>query len=543
MRTYMMAQLTAPVAGLSVLLLGLAVVAAWYVQDMQARASGPIASSVASVTAAQEFEIVIREVTDILYRAIIHLQDRELEERLPWLRRRADEALAHAEEAARTDTEQQLIVRVREGYQHFFAEYDRIRAHPPPQGRYPEISRLLDTVLSEEILKPIHEYLRHNEVMLKQASATNEHLAQRLSIGLLVVGLLGSIGGLLGGWVIAGGVRRALVENEMQWLLTVERLDEVLQQSGQAVEGVAEGDDPLARFQASLAAVLQRLQQTQRDALRAEQLAWMGRMAASIAHEIRNPLMAIKLLIQTAGERPGGPHLRPRDFQVLEEEIARLEQIVAGFLDFARPPRPHPQAVDVVAAAAAALESIRPKAESQNVALRLDGGELPLVVQVDPNQLRQVLLNLLFNALEAQPDGGEIEVSVRLDRLTPAQPHWLLSVADRGPGLPEVGERIFEPFVSTKESGLGLGLSICRRIAEMHGGTLTAENRPGGGAVFTVRLPCQPLLTPPGGTREGTGEAARLQAGRTPGTTLAAPALPHPHPDRLTPTRSVAEQA
>lgn len=543
MRTYMMAQLTAPVAGLSVLLLGLAVVAAWYVQDMQARASGPIASSVASVTAAQEFEIVIREVTDILYRAIIHLQDRELEERLPWLRRRADEALAHAEEAARTDTEQQLIVRVREGYQHFFAEYDRIRAHPPPQGRYPEISRLLDTVLSEEILKPIHEYLRHNEVMLKQASATNEHLAQRLSIGLLVVGLLGSIGGLLGGWVIAGGVRRALMENEMQWLLTVERLDEVLQQSGQAVAAPAKGDDPLARFQASLAAVLQRLQQTQRDALRAEQLAWMGRMAASIAHEIRNPLMAIKLLIQTAGERPGGPHLRPRDFQVLEEEIARLEQIVAGFLDFARPPRPHPQAVDVVAAAAAALESIRPKAESQNVALRLDGGELPLVVQVDPNQLRQVLLNLLFNALEAQPDGGEIEVSVRLDRLTPAQPHWLLSVADRGPGLPEVGERIFEPFVSTKESGLGLGLSICRRIAEMHGGTLTAENRPGGGAVFTVRLPCQPLLTPPGGTREGPGEAARLEAGRTPGTTLAAPALPHPHPDRLTPTRSVAEQA
>jgi len=543
MRTYMMAQLTAPVAGLSVLLLGLAVVAAWYVQDMQARASGPIASSVASVTAAQEFEIVIREVTDILYRAIIHLQDRELEERLPWLRRRADEALAHAEEAARTDTEQQLIVRVREGYQHFFAEYDRIRAHPPPQGRYPEISRLLDTVLSEEILKPIHEYLRHNEAMLKQASATNEHLAQRLSIGLLVVGLFGSIGGLLGGWVIAGGVRRALVENEMQWLLTVERLDEVLQQSGQAVEGVAEGDDPLARFQASLAAVLQRLQQTQRDALRAEQLAWMGRMAASIAHEIRNPLMAIKLLIQTAGERPGGPHLRPRDFQVLEEEIARLEQIVAGFLDFARPPRPHPQAVDVVAAAAAALESIRPKAESQNVALHLDGGDLPLVVQVDPNQLRQVLLNLLFNALEAQPDGGEIEVSVRLDRLTPAQPHWLLSVADRGPGLPEVGERIFEPFVSTKESGLGLGLSICRRIAEMHGGTLTAENRPGGGAVFTLRLPCQPSLAPPNGTREGTGEAERLEAAPTPRAPVPAPALPRPRPDRQPPPRPIAEQA
>jgi signal transduction histidine kinase len=538
----MMAQLTAPVAGLSVLLLGLAVVAAWYVQDMQARASGPIASSVASVTAAQEFEIIIREVTDVLYRAIVHLQDRELEERLPRLRRRADEALAHAEEAARSDTEQQLILRVREGYRHFFAEYDRIRVHPPPQGRYPEISKLMDTVLSEEILKPIHEYLRHNEAILKQASATNQQLAQRLSIGLLAVGLFGCIGGLLGGWVIAGTVRRALLENEIQWLLTVERLEEVLHQSGQAVELPAASDDPLARFQASLAAVLQRLRQTQQDALRAEQLAWMGRMAASIAHEIRNPLMTIKLLIQKAGERPDGPHLRPRDFQVLEEEIARLEQIVAGFLDFARPPRPHPQATDVVAATAAALESIRLKAESQNVTLHLDSGELPLVVQVDPNQFRQVLLNLLLNALEAQPEGGEIQVSIRLDRLTPSQPHWCLSVADRGPGLPEVGDRIFEPFVSTKESGLGLGLSICRRIAEMHGGTLTAAPRPGGGAIFTLRLPCQPPHSALSETSSAKGLAPSLPLEPSQPYRLPGAEADRPSPSRSSDSRSLAQE-
>ncbi|MCS7021160.1 MAG: ATP-binding protein [Gemmataceae bacterium] len=492
MRPVGWARLTAPIAALSVLLLVLAVVAAWYVQDMQARASGPIANSVASVTAAQEFEISIREVADVFYRAIIHLQDKELEERLPRLRRRADEALAHAEEAARTDIEQQLIARTREGYRHFFAEYDRLRTDPPPQGRYLEIIKLLDTVLSEEILKPIHEYLRYNDTVLKQASQTNQQLARRLSIGLLAVGLFGSIGGLLGGWVIAGAVRRALLEQEMQLLLTAEQLDQVLHPSGHEEGAVVRSPDPLTRFHVAVAAVLQRLRDTQRDALRAEQLAWMGRMAAGIAHEIRNPLMAIKLLIQAAGERPGGPHLRPRDFQVLEEEIARLEQIVSGFLDFARPARPNPQAVDVVALASTVLDSIRPKAEAQNVALVLEGGELPLVVQADPHQLRQVLLNLLFNALEAQPDGGEIRLAVRLDRLNPALPHWMLTVADRGPGLPEVGERIFEPFVSTKESGLGLGLSICRRIAEMHGGTLTAASRPGGGAVFTLRLPCQP---------------------------------------------------
>lgn len=519
MRSLVIARLTAPIAVLSVLLLLSAVVAAWYVQDMQARASGPIASSVASVTAAQEFEISIREVADVFYRAIIHLQDKELEERLPRLRRRADEALAHAEEAARTEVEQVLIARAREGYRHFFAEYDRLRTDPPPQGRYLEIIKLLDTVLSEEILRPIHEYLRHNEASLRQASQTNQQLARRLSIGLVAVGLFGSIGGLLGGWVIAAAVRRALLESEMQLLLTAEQLDQALHPTGREGKPSASTADPLTRFHVSVAAILQRLRDTQRDALRAEQLAWMGRMAAGIAHEIRNPLMAIKLLIQAAGERPGGPQLRPRDFQVLEEEITRLEQIVAGFLDFARPTRPNPQAVDAVELTRAVLDSLRPKADAQNIALHLDGGELPLVVQVDPNQFRQVLLNLLLNALDAQPDGGEIRVGLRWDRSDPAQPHWLLTVADRGPGLPELGERIFDPFVSTKESGLGLGLSICRRIAEMHGGTLTAAPRAGGGAVFTLRLPCQPPA-PPG------GHVAPTTTATSPATPLPPPTVP-----------------
>lgn len=492
MHSLVVARLTAPITALSVLLLVLAVVAAWYVQDMQARASGPIASSVASVTAAQEFEIRIREVADVFYRAIIHLQDKELEERLPRFRKRAEEALAHAEAAALTASEQALIARARQGYEHFFAEYDRLRTAPPPQGRYLEIIKLLDTVLTEEILRPIHEYLRYNEANLRQASITNQQLARRLSIGLVAVGLFGSVGGLLGGWVIAAAVRRAWLEREMQLLLTAEQLDQALHPVRQPAAAFSASDgDPLARFHVSVAEIVQRLQQTQRDALRAEQLAWMGRMAAGIAHEIRNPLMAIKLLIQAAADRPGGPQLRPRDFQVLEEEIARLEQIVAGFLDFARPARPNPQTVDVSELVRGVITSILPKAEAQNVAVHLEGSNLPLVVTVDPNQLRQVLLNLLLNALEAQPDGGEIRVALHWERHDPSQPHWVLTVADRGPGLPDLGERIFEPFVSTKESGVGLGLSICRRIAEMHGGTLTARSRPEGGALFTLRLPCQ----------------------------------------------------
>ncbi len=109
-------------------------------------------------------------------------------------------------------------------------------------------------------------------------------------------------------------------------------------------------------------------------------------------------------------------------------------------------------------------------------------------VAVDPGQFRQVLLNLLLNALDAMPAGGTIEVVVGVN----GDGTLTLQVADRGCGLPPaLGERIFDPFTTTKETGVGLGLSICRRIAAAHGGSLTAANRPGGGAVFTLGLPTE----------------------------------------------------
>jgi signal transduction histidine kinase len=212
-------------------------------------------------------------------------------------------------------------------------------------------------------------------------------------------------------------------------------------------------------------------------------------MAAGIAHEVRNPLMAIKLLVQATAAPRAGHGFRPRDLQVLEEEIVRLEQIISSFLDFARPPRPEKRPVDVRQLAEAAADGVRARAEAQGVAVGVAGPPGPVVVAADANQLRQVVYNLLFNAIDALPDGGAVTVRAGVED-GPAGPGLVLAVEDDGPGLPPgLGDRIFEPFVSTKETGLGLGLSICRRIVESHGGTLTAADRPGGGAAFTVRLP------------------------------------------------------
>lgn len=480
-------RLTVPIAAVSVLLLILAIAAAWSVRDMQARASGPIASSVFSVTAAQELEISMREVFALCNRYLVTL-DRKYLERVPELKQRTADALANAETAANLQSEQALMHRMCQGYTHFFAEFDKVLRNPPPQGLYPRIIELIDTVLTKEVLDPTHEYLRLNEKILTQASETNQQVANWLTIGLLTVGLCGSAGGLLAGWVIAATVRRSLRRTEERLRATARQLDAAVPGN----EGVDDllPDDTIERMSVSVSAVLQRLRQTERDALRAEQLAWVGQMAAGIAHEIRNPLAAIKLLVQAASDRPGGPALRPRDFRVLEEEIARLETIVAGFLDFARPPRPDPRAVDVIDLTAKVIDGLEVRSELQGVTIAVESTKEPVIARADPNQLRQVLLNLLFNAFDAQPRGGNVQVVAKIDQTNPTGQQLLVTVQDSGPGLPpDVGDRIFEPFVSTKESGLGLGLSICRRIAEAHGGTLTAANRPEGGATFTLRIP------------------------------------------------------
>lgn len=478
-------RLTAPVAVLALLLLVIAIGSAWYVRTLQRSASDLIASNVASMQAAQELEISLREVRTQFTRYLI-TQDESHLKPIPRQKQRTADALAAAEQAAVTPEEVQLMKRVRVGYEHFFAEYERVLAERG-EWKYPKIFELTDAVFEKEILEPAHEYLRLNEGGLTSTTAANQQMADRITTGLVALGLCGAVGGLLGGTVIAVAVRRSFQSAEEEVRRTAAELELAVAHLPTPHVGEHE-TDPLAHMRRSATAVLTRLRQTERDALRAEQLAWVGQMAAGLAHEVRNPLMAIKLLVQAAGERRGG--FNGRDRQVLEEEILRLEQIVSGFLDFARPPRLDPRPVDVKELAERAVDGVRARADLQSVDVRVESADGPAVASADPNQVRQVLCNLLFNALDAQPDGGSVTVRVGTDASDAGS--VVVAVADRGPGLPpELSERVFEPFVSTKESGLGLGLSICRRIAETHGGGLTATSSPQG-ATFTLRLPALP---------------------------------------------------
>jgi signal transduction histidine kinase len=487
MTPQLVGRLMAPVAALSVLLLVIAFGSAWYVRGLQRSVSDVMTNNVESVRAAQELEISIRETRTQFDRYLITLDKKHLEP-VPRMRQRTAEAVTAVEQTATTPQEQTLMKRVRGGYDHFFAQYDEILQNQK-RPLYADIIELVDTVLVKEILDPAHEYLALNEGMLTQNTRANHELADRLTTGLIALGLCGAAGGLLGGAVIVVALRRSFLKAERRLQSTADQLDQAVRQGVSAGTNGVPGD-AVERMSLSASAVLLRLRQTEKDALRAEQLAWVGQMAAGIAHEIRNPLMAIKLLVQAAAERREGTGFRPRDLQVLEEEIVRLEQIVSGFLDFSRPPRLDPRPVDVKELAERVAAGVQARAELQGVAVRVEPATGPTVASADPNQLRQVLFNLLFNALDAQPQGGRIGVRVGIHPAADGSPELLVAVEDGGPGLPaDLGDRVFEPFVSTKETGLGLGLSICRRIAETHGGGLTAAPAAAGGTVFTLRLP------------------------------------------------------
>ncbi len=229
-----------------------------------------------------------------------------------------------------------------------------------------------------------------------------------------------------------------------------------------------------------------------RRAQTSEKLAAVGTMTAGLSHEIRNPLNAAALqlavLERRALELPQearGPLLEP--LRLVRDEIRRLDHILEDFLQFARPREYVARPVDVPHVLAKVLDFLEGEAERRHVHLVRALARVP-PVRGDEERLRQVLVNLALNALDAAGPGGSVQVSCELERGDAED--VAIFVDDSGPGVPaEARERVFEPFFTTKAQGSGLGLSIVHAIVTQHGGSIAVEESPSGGARFALRLP------------------------------------------------------
>ena len=225
---------------------------------------------------------------------------------------------------------------------------------------------------------------------------------------------------------------------------------------------------------------------------RQEKLASLGVLAAGVAHEIRNPLTAIKARLFTLRKAVGERPTALEDANLIEREISRLERIVRNVLLFARPGEPKRQAISAMILLRDVGDLMLGQLEKSNVKLEIIDST-DITIQGDPDQLKQVLLNLVRNAAESIDECGEISLCLRTERASLGGRFVdaaILEVKDNGRGIsPEAQKRLFDPFYTTKPAGTGLGLSIAARIVEQHGGALRYKTEVGRGTTFGIVLP------------------------------------------------------
>ncbi|MHB8874480.1 MAG: GAF domain-containing protein [Myxococcaceae bacterium] len=285
------------------------------------------------------------------------------------------------------------------------------------------------------------------------------------------------------GAVVITDARRGRVWSDAE----IERATIIARQVAVAVANARLFDDLKRSYDA--------LARTQEVLVKRERLAALGELAAVVAHEVRNPLGVIFNSLG-ALKRPGAtPSEASLLLQMVGEEADRLNRIVGGLLDFARPHEPalEPESLEgilngaVEAAAAGARDS-----DEVRVECRVDGGLDR--VWVDARMLRQALVNLVVNALQASPRLGKVAV-LATPETRRGRPMVRVEVSDSGPGIaPELTERVFQPFFTTKATGTGLGLAVVKRIVEAHHGEIEVGRSAGGGAKFTLRLPVEAEL-------------------------------------------------
>ena len=482
-------RMAAPSILISLLLLTVGSVGGWIVHRLQRTAAQTVSLDMSTIQAAERLVFAIGELRMELAQFLASGDPAHLKA-VPVASEQVERSLAEMETLVDDDDEKALGGRIRAGYQSFLVEWNKVPWQKLPAGvpidmTRQDVARLNDDLAANRLLAPAKELLALEERLIHKSGGVNQDMAGWVAVFLWLLGICGAVAGLVAGFGIARGISHSIVNLYVPIRAASGRLEEVIGPVDIApAQGIEHLDEILRSMADHVGTVVDRLQQTQHEILRAEQMSALGQLAAGLAHELRNPLTSLKLLVQAAVEAGPEAGLRGRDLAVVADETARLDQSLQTFLDFARPPRLEKRRADVCQVLNQTLELVSARAARQGVSIRSDFPPEPLSIEADHELLRQVFLNLVLNSLDALPQGGTIQVSAT------GGDGASITVADDGPGISaDPADQVFEPYMSTKETGLGLGLAICRRIVEAHGGQISAANRSAKGAVFTVHLP------------------------------------------------------
>jgi signal transduction histidine kinase len=417
-----------------------------------------------------------------------------------------EQLIEESETLANTDEEQELHRRLAESFGRYHRDVWQQRDAQPAGSAVKEAL----TILDKEALPAVIRLRTVNSQQIETGEAALKRTIKAFAWGLVAVGCIGSCGGILLGYGVARALRQSIYQLSVRIRDAADKLGYDLPTVTITQDGITHLHEHMQGLLKQIEQMVERLQQREREVLRAEQMAAVGQLAAGVAHELRNPLTAVKMLVETSREDLEAKGVPAEDLAIIDQEVRRLERSLQSFLDFARPPKMERRSVDLATVIDEALALMAGRARKQQVVCQFAPPEAPVWLEADAAQLRQLFVNVMMNALDAMPHSGTLRVTLK--RMALEKPYVEVHVQDTGPGISaSLLPRLFQPFVSGKETGLGLGLVVSRRIAEDHGGNLWAMNELHGGACAILRLPVssamnrkaeQPVIANKNGTTE-----------------------------------------
>jgi signal transduction histidine kinase len=457
------------------------VVMQWYTQRMQGMLAGIVDRNLAAFETAASLETsLVNQKGFVTY----YFLDKDAN----WLRQLGEyrqlfrEHLEKAQNLAQTQEEAIAVDRIAEEYATYIDRKDRVISLYKA-GLREEGSELHKSVRQQffNIIALCEKFKLDHLKQIRQTQSDNRDTVLRLRIATISTILLQMILLIGLGFIfvhqILSPVHRMLQTAAKKG--RAERSPNVVTALSQSINLLIQDVDQAQ----------QALEKSRENLLQAEKMALVGKLAAGMAHSIRNPFTSVKMRLFSLGRTLALNATQEEDFSVISQEIRHIDTIVQNFLEFSRPPKLMMQPVSPSAVVDNALQLLSHRLKSYGVEVRVNRTAALPEVLADPEQLKEVLVNLIINACEEMKEGGIIQIE---ERLFGQQPHQyaVLSLTDSGPGIPEeLKEKVFQPFFTTKDEGTGLGLSIASRIVNEHSGRLSLETGRSGGATFVISLP------------------------------------------------------
>jgi signal transduction histidine kinase len=459
------------------------IVTVWYTYRMEHLLTSVTEKDIAAFQAAEALEIALVNQKGFVSYYFIEGNPEWLRQ-LGKFRQIFKERLNNALHMAEIEREREALYHIKAEYARYITIKDRVISY------YQEGKRETGTALHRQVrdlfftvLESCEKYKEiHKERILQAKSDSKIQAANLRIIAATAVGtgfLLAVLLAFVLGSQILGPVRRLTAEVSREGDNSTAAGDEVKALS-HSVRGLIQNVDQTQS----------ELQKSRESLLQAEKLALVGKLAAGMAHSIRNPFTSVKMRLFSLNRSLEFTDTQKEDFDVISEEIRHIDTIVQNFLEFSRPPKLKIQSISPSIVVDQAVQLLKHRLKSYDVEVKIERERNLSEIDADPEQLKEVLVNLVVNACEAIEKGGSIVIREQ-EAITPSQERLaVIRVSDSGPGIPEsIRDKVLQPFFTTKEDGTGLGLSIAVRIIAEHQGRIDIESNPSGGSTFIISLP------------------------------------------------------